>query len=652
MSAPTPPTVATLLWVALLGGLTPTMCLAQATPDPLLSIGPTANSGNRSRQALEDLGSRSRQALEGNSIRRPGGTPLPGGGGRRPGGTPLPGGNVDPHAGLWPDDCYPSADACRACHPQHYDEWRSSGHAYSAVSPMFQRFEQAMTELTEGSVGSFCVRCHLPVGIQLALPRTLSVLDAPPVVREGVTCIACHRIREHYGRTHGDRRIEPGSIHDPVGRGGRWDAGGPVPGGPGPGLARVLADPAGHKVKVHGGVTGPGQPIHAGSYFFEPLSNSEVCVSCHQVAVHPGIWLEIVHAQYRASPAAACGKTCVDCHMGAVPGKAEGYSSIHVAELAGKPYGEPRKHAYHGFWGPGYSIAHPGIFPHHPKANRFTPRQWLTFEHEAGWGKELFEKSRGKQQVFPAEWASVDDRIDARKIVDANLAAAMDKRGAAAMTMGGALTVSPPGLAGPPRVGQPLRVAFRVDNVSDGHNAPTGSLGAQPQVWLNAVLVDPAGRRVWESGYTDTAGDLADLQSADVATGRVPRDGQLFNLQTKFLINNVRGTDREVALPVNFSLDQIGLLRPGAVPVSVLHHPPLIRMEAHSIPPLDHRIARYTIPAAALSMPGTYRISVRMRSRPEPSYFMRLIGATPTMIRRMNAGIIDFSAASYPVVVR
>ena len=63
----------------------------------------------------------------------------------------------DPHEDLWTENCYPSAETCRKCHPSQYEQWRASGHAYASVSPMFQRFEQAMTEYTRGTVGSFCV---------------------------------------------------------------------------------------------------------------------------------------------------------------------------------------------------------------------------------------------------------------------------------------------------------------------------------------------------------------------------------------------------------------------------------------------------------------------------------------------------------------
>ena len=552
----------------------------------------------------------------------------------------------DPHEALWTDQCYPSAESCRSCHPSQYEQWRASGHAYSAVSPMFHRFEQAMIEYTQGTVGSFCVRCHLPVGTQMKYPRTESILEAPAVVREGVTCISCHRVREHFWRSNGDRRIEYGDIHEPVGGGSGGD-----------GIAEAVSRAAELKLKTefdhsnpHGGM--PGQSIHRSSYFFEPLTNSDVCVSCHQVAVHPGIWLEVVHGQYRAGPAAEKGITCQQCHMGAVPGKAEGYEWGHVAEINGKPFGEPRKRSNHMFWGPGYSIAHPGVFPHNPDAKHYSPREWVAFDYRAGWGTEQFEATVPSGMHFPPPWDTADDRRDGRRIIDANLARLDQKRGYAVMTMEAALDVKGPLFFDDPRAGKPLKVGYRVSNVSEGHNLPTGSLGAQPQLWLNVVLIDPDGQRVWESGYLDRNADLADMHSVEVAKGRIARDRDLFNLQTKFLINNIRGTDREAALPLNFSLDQLVFLRPGAVPVSVLNHPPLIRMEAHSIAPLDHRIAKYHIPAHALRKRGPYRLSVRMRSRTEPMYFMRQINSTPDMIQRMNENMLDLRAGSHTFLVK
>ena len=547
----------------------------------------------------------------------------------------------DPHEALWTENCYPSAESCRQCHPRQYDEWRVSGHAYAMISPMFHRFEQAMTEYTRGTVGYFCIRCHSPVGVQLEIPRAASALDVPPVVREGVTCVACHRVREHYWRSNGDRRIEPGNIYQPVGSGSN-----------GAGIADAVNQAAELKLKLSPHQSGPGQPMHRSSYFFEPLTNSDVCVSCHQVAVHPGIGLEVVHAQYRNGPAAKKGISCQQCHMGAVPGKPDGYEWCHAAEINGKPFGQPRKHSNHLFWGPGYSIAHPGIFPQNPDAKRYTPREMLAFDYRAGWGTDRFESQIPPGMYFPPPWDTTDDRRDGRHIIEANLKKLDEKRAAAVMTLEAGLDIEGPKFYGQPRVGQPLKIGYQVSNISEGHNLPTGSLGAQPQLWLNVALIDPDGCRVWESGYLDSNADLADMHSVDVATHRIRRDADLFNLQTKFLINNVRGTDREAALPLNFSVDQLVFLRPGAVPITVLNHPPLIRMEAHSIPPLDHRVPKYHIPASAFRKAGAYRLSVRARSRMEPMYFMRQIGSTPDMIRRMNENMLDVRTSSHTFLVK
>ena len=192
-----------------------------------------------------------------------------------------------------------------------------------------------------------------------------------------------------------------------------------------------------------------------------------------------------------------------------------------------------------------------------------------------------------------------------------------------------------------PRAGRSLSFNYRVTNTDEGHNLPSGSLGAQPEIWLNVALTDPSGTTVFESGYVDSHGDMADLHSLDVQAGKIPRDAYLFNLQTKFLITNVKGTDREFPLPVNMDIDQIPFIRPANVPTTILNHPPFIRMEGRSIPPHGSRIASYRVSGDKLTKPGKYRLSVRLRSRAEPMYFMKFVNATIEMEEAMNAWMID-----------
>jgi hypothetical protein len=131
-----------------------------------------------------------------------------------------------------------------------------------------------------------------------------------------------------------------------------------------------------------------------------------------------------------------------------------------------------------------------------------------------------------------------------------------------------------------------------------------------------------------------------------VLNRRVPFDEQLMNFQTKFITTNVKGTDREMYLPVNVDIDQIPFLRPAPQPTTVINHPPFIRMEAHSLPPLGSRKAKYSVPADRICQPGTYRLSIRLRSRLEPMYFMRFCDATPEMMRTMQERTMDFHVHS------
>ncbi|MAT15325.1 MAG: cytochrome C [Planctomyces sp.] len=540
----------------------------------------------------------------------------------------------DPHAGVYANNEYPSAKECRTCHEKIYEEWSVSAHAYASISPMFHKFEQTINTLAQGTLGYFCLRCHAPVATTQGLSRDQPIWEGSPAAKEGVTCVACHRVKERYGRVNGERRMEPGPLTDPV-----------YGTGNGQSLQQVLAQPEKFKVKTTTDYKTPGQPIHGKIIQFDQLSSSHFCVSCHQVAVYPGIKLEVVWEQYRASPAAKEGISCQDCHMGKVAGKHCGYETAPAAIVNEIPINPNRKHSNHMFFGPGASIAHPGIFPMNPKADRWTMSEWLQFDLRGGWGTDNFEDALadGKLHVnFPKVWEFADDRYDARDIIKENQRKLVIKNKARHALMENASNVSGPFFDSNVERGKDLKFHYVVKNESNGHNMPSGSLGAQPQIWLNVALTGPDGCPIWESGYVDGNGDLADLHSLEVSAGRIPHDDQLFNLQTKFLITHVKGPDREFYLPVNMDIDQLPFIRPSSFPITTMNHPPFIRMEGHSIPPLGEREAKYKVPGKFITKPGRYRLSVRMRSRSEPIYFMRFCGATPEMERAMNESIIDF----------
>jgi nitrate/TMAO reductase-like tetraheme cytochrome c subunit len=537
---------------------------------------------------------------------------------------------------------YPTAAQCGECHKQIYEEWSSSQHGYASISPMFHSFEQKFQELTKGTVGTFCVRCHQQVGTQLGENRETPLWAMSQISREGVSCITCHRVKEQYGKVNGERRVEPGKIFDPVYGSGEKSV-----------IQDILANKETYSVKTSEG--GRGNSIHNGMFTNPQITKSEFCVSCHQVAVNLGIKLEIVWDQFRASPARQAGITCQDCHMGNVPGKPDGYATGPSAVVGGKEINPGRKHANHRFIGPGYSIAHPGVFPHNRKAEAFSMKDWLEFDWRAGWGTTEFENkvAAGKIKVnFPKRWTDSLDREDARQILDENLKALDVRFDLRRQVMENGSKVEGPYISGTPRAGYNLAFSYNITNLNSGHNLPSGSLGAQPQLWVNVALVDPDGKNVWETGYTDSNGDVANLHSLDVADGKIKTDQQLVNFQAMFITTNLKGADREMYLPVNFDVDPLPHLRPPQVPTTVLNHPPLVRMENRSLSPLEVKQVQYQVPGNLITKPGKYRLAFRLRSRAEPIYFMRFVGSTKEMERRMNERMMNFHVFSADVDVK
>ncbi len=549
----------------------------------------------------------------------------------------------DPHAAVYAESQYPSAIQCASCHPKVFWEWAVSNHAYASISPMFHKFEQAINNFASGTIGTFCVRCHQQVATQMGEPREKPLWERSSISREGVTCVTCHRVSTQFGKVNGERHIDPAPMNAPV-----YNAGTGVK------MAEVLANAKEYGVAMAPGE--PGTPIHAPAIKFEQISRSEFCVSCHQVAVHPGIKLEVVWEQYRGAPAAKEGITCQECHMGKVPGEAAGFDTWPIAIVNGQTVGESKqKHSNHLFYGPGYPIAHPGIFPFNPRALRWSIKDWLKFDYRSPWGDPEWEERLARGEVeasFPPEWSKRADREEARYVISLNEKLLDDKRQSRIEVMENSMRIDGPYFAKPPAVGQDLKFKYKVTNVDKGHNLPSGSLGAQPELWFNVVLIDPDGQRIWESGYVDRNGDMADIHSLEVAQGTIPYDSQLFNLQTKFLTTNVKGTDREMYLPINFDFDQLPHIRPPGVPTTVLNHPPFIRMEGRSLPPLGHRHAKYRIPASLLTKPGRYRLQSRMRSRAEPIYFMKFVGATVDMEQSINEWMVDLHPAAVEFEVR
>ncbi len=546
---------------------------------------------------------------------------------------PKPPPEDNPNAHALADQLYPSAKVCGECHPRQYEQWSNSSHAYASLSPMFNKFEQKINDLASGTINSFCVRCHASVGTALGERRDIAWWDRSAASREGITCVTCHRVGNGYGKTNAARRITPGGIHEAVF--GPFDTQGGI---------KAISEATDLQLLVsHDQPDRPDESdgtkwirIHQAAVQSEFITKSEFCATCHQVQVHPGIKLETVWEEYRSSPAAKEGITCQQCHMSTNPGLPSGFATGWAAMINGKTVREDRPLTDHTFVGPGYPISHPGLFPFRMEESPFTPQQWLKFNYRDKWGSADFESKVAASYTFPPEWQNPADRKKAWGIVEENLVRWEDRRKQREKLLETASDLDGPFFKGRPEVGKTFSFEYKITNRNKGHNLPSGSLGAQPELWLNVALIDPDGKRIWESGYVDSDGDVADFQSADVQNGLIEHDDQLVSMQAKFITTNLKGTDREMYLPINLDFDQLPFIRPGGTPVSLLNHPPFARMEKRSIPPLGSRLAKYKVPGKLLTKAGTYQLAVRLRARTEPIYFMKFVGATNDMIRSEN----------------
>ena len=86
---------------------------------------------------------------------------------------------------------------CMECHPQHYEQWAGSMHAYASDDPVFLAMNKRGQRETGGQLGDFCIRCHAPMAVSLGLTdgRDFDPEALPPQAR-GVTCYFCHNVEQ------------------------------------------------------------------------------------------------------------------------------------------------------------------------------------------------------------------------------------------------------------------------------------------------------------------------------------------------------------------------------------------------------------------------------------------------------------------------
>ncbi|MCB9574312.1 MAG: hypothetical protein H6709_19700, partial [Kofleriaceae bacterium] len=179
------------------------------------------------------------------------------------------------------------ATNCMECHPQHYQEWSGSMHAYAADDPVFLAMNKRGQEETNGELGDFCVNCHAPMAVRLGLTTDGLNLDEVPQYAKGVTCYFCHSV-ESVGESHNN---DITLATDGIMRGG---------------LSNPVASPK------HAMMTSP--LVDA-----DNQASSAMCGACHDVVTPAGVHLERTFEEWNdsifASTDPATHLSCGQCHM-------------------------------------------------------------------------------------------------------------------------------------------------------------------------------------------------------------------------------------------------------------------------------------------------------------------------------------------------
>lgn len=176
---------------------------------------------------------------------------------------------------------------CMQCHPKHFTQWQSSMHAYASNDPVFVALNKRGQRETNNQLGTFCVKCHAPMAVNLGLTDGTNFDPAAlPASAKGVTCYFCHNVKE-ITDTH----------DNPL----------------------VLAN----DTTMRGGAKNPAKnSAHIGLYdetMDSDINDSKMCGACHDIVNGHGVALERSYAEWQTTFFTQSDPvhhlSCGGCHM-------------------------------------------------------------------------------------------------------------------------------------------------------------------------------------------------------------------------------------------------------------------------------------------------------------------------------------------------
>ncbi len=191
-----------------------------------------------------------------------------------------------------------SDSACANCHPMVVDQWLSNAHGTSVNNDRFFSLYNGTNldgaqDIGPGylkdfpNTGGVCANCHAPAeAIDGYL--TTNMNDVRAQVTAGIHCDYCHKVGGFY--------LDPAS-------------GSVYANAPGAQSQLLLRPPAGEQIFF-----GPYDDIKDPDTYLPQISDSAFCAPCHQFS----FWGTPIYESFNewlASPYAAQGITCQNCHM-------------------------------------------------------------------------------------------------------------------------------------------------------------------------------------------------------------------------------------------------------------------------------------------------------------------------------------------------
>lgn len=181
---------------------------------------------------------------------------------------------------------FTAPEQCASCHPNHFNEWRGSMHAYAFVDPVFFAMHERGQQETNGKLDQFCTKCHSAIAsLAGETPPFFNRNALSPISNHGVQCDLCHTITKINNTNNADFELTPGNTK-------------------------------------YGSLANPAANSFHQSAFNAEFDRSRFCGSCHEVKNTFNVLVEETYGEWNRAALAGMSFDCQDCHMPTYAGQA------------------------------------------------------------------------------------------------------------------------------------------------------------------------------------------------------------------------------------------------------------------------------------------------------------------------------------------